>query len=426
MRYNQSGTRNTSVWTQSLYRNTTWSNNVWLWGWALLRNTSWSNNIALGTYTLNDNTTGSNNIAIGYNLDLPSPTSSNRLNIWNWIYGNNGNIGVWLIAPTQKLDVSGKVRMRNQTSSSDSNDTVATKWYVDSQVSWVSTTLWPNSVNSGHVVNNSLTASDLWPNSVWNSELQDSLDIDTIVWVRDINGNYGWILRSTDEWLRLNDDGWHTSWIYTWLRIRADGWFQVDGVNVIGWDAWVEWDRIRQWTIDWGEIQNNSLTASDIAANSINNSELADDSVSSANVINNSLTASDIAANAIRWSELDSNSVTSGHIVNGTITRTDLATNAKVRCTNLWWNQGIELSSSERPDGNRYMIAPQSANYRCQQKWYDIWFARRVFWAKSGSSGWCGFSNARVAYYSSSPAGWKSKWCTNWEAVSQVTCCHID
>ena len=34
--------------------------------------------------------------------------------------------------PTQKLDVNGKIVMRNQTKDTDSDNTVATKGYVDS------------------------------------------------------------------------------------------------------------------------------------------------------------------------------------------------------------------------------------------------------------------------------------------------------
>ncbi|MCH8518861.1 hypothetical protein LAT59_03820, partial [Candidatus Gracilibacteria bacterium] len=35
-------------------------------------------------------------------------------------------------SPNQRLDVNGKIIMRSQTASSDSNNTVATKGYVDS------------------------------------------------------------------------------------------------------------------------------------------------------------------------------------------------------------------------------------------------------------------------------------------------------
>ncbi len=48
-----------------------------------------------------------------------------------WIK-NNENVGIGTNNPTQKLDVNGKIRMRTQTTSGDSADTVATKGYVDS------------------------------------------------------------------------------------------------------------------------------------------------------------------------------------------------------------------------------------------------------------------------------------------------------
>ncbi len=44
----------------------------------------------------------------------------------------SGNVGIGTISPTQKLDVNGKIRMRSQTITTDSADTVATKGYVDS------------------------------------------------------------------------------------------------------------------------------------------------------------------------------------------------------------------------------------------------------------------------------------------------------
>ncbi len=57
--------------------------------------------------------------------------------------------------------------------------------------------------------------------------------------------------------------------MYTAGYWRGDGGFQVDGIGVIGSDAWVEGDRIRQNTIDSGEIQNGTLTYSDTNVNSI-------------------------------------------------------------------------------------------------------------------------------------------------------------
>jgi len=53
--------------------------------------------------------------------------------------GYNGNVGIGVSTPLSKLDVNGKIKMREQTVTSDSADTVATKWYVDSKSGWWST-----------------------------------------------------------------------------------------------------------------------------------------------------------------------------------------------------------------------------------------------------------------------------------------------
>lgn len=65
---------------------------------------------------------------------------TNQLYFWDELAGTqrmtifgDGNVGINTPTPTQKLDVNGKIRMRTQTTSSDSNDTVATKGYVDNQ-----------------------------------------------------------------------------------------------------------------------------------------------------------------------------------------------------------------------------------------------------------------------------------------------------
>jgi hypothetical protein len=95
--------------------------------------TSGFQNVFLGRRAGKAITTGSNNIIIGSNgsvgtdLTFPSaltnyiqilsgttPTitpANNKLNIGNWIFGDNGNIGIG-VAPLEKLDINGNIRAR--------------------------------------------------------------------------------------------------------------------------------------------------------------------------------------------------------------------------------------------------------------------------------------------------------------------------
>jgi len=88
--------------------------------------TSGSNNIAIG-YTAGANlaSTGSNNIFIVSNSSGPNITTdvSNQLNIGNWIYGNNGNIGIGTsVAHDAKLAVNGTVLAQEVTVDSNPAD----------------------------------------------------------------------------------------------------------------------------------------------------------------------------------------------------------------------------------------------------------------------------------------------------------------
>ncbi|MFT5831954.1 MAG: hypothetical protein ACI9SY_000332, partial [Candidatus Paceibacteria bacterium] len=74
------------------------------------------NNILLGYQAADSLTTGANNIIIGYDVEAPSNTADNQLNIGNLIFGtgidgvgttlSSGNIGIGDSNPTYKLEVS--------------------------------------------------------------------------------------------------------------------------------------------------------------------------------------------------------------------------------------------------------------------------------------------------------------------------------
>ena len=69
-------------------------------------------NIAIGYMAGSNITTGDNNIIIGNNVDAPSATDNNQLNIGDAIYGNlsNGNVGIGTTDPGARLEVDGDVR----------------------------------------------------------------------------------------------------------------------------------------------------------------------------------------------------------------------------------------------------------------------------------------------------------------------------
>jgi hypothetical protein len=87
-------------------------------------------------------------------------------------------------------------------------------------------------------------------------------------------------------------------------------------------------DDLASGSVGSDEVIDNSLVAADIAPDAIGTSELADNSVGSSNVIVNSLVAADIAPDAIGASELANNSVASANVVDNSLTAADLAPNS--------------------------------------------------------------------------------------------------
>lgn len=107
--YNTIGSRNTAI-NNALNRNTIGNDNVAV-GWRALINAIDGNyNVAIGSNAGSPLTKGNQNIFIGYNINPNiSDTSNNQLNIGNWIYGNNGKIGIGLTSPSVNLHVNGAI-----------------------------------------------------------------------------------------------------------------------------------------------------------------------------------------------------------------------------------------------------------------------------------------------------------------------------
>jgi hypothetical protein len=102
---------NTALGYQSLYSGITGYQNTAIGMSSLYNNTIGYNNTALGNLAWSDITIGSNNITIGYNAQVLSNTSDNQLNIWGWIYGSNGDIGIGISNPSAKLEVAGQIKI---------------------------------------------------------------------------------------------------------------------------------------------------------------------------------------------------------------------------------------------------------------------------------------------------------------------------
>ncbi|MFN0255639.1 beta strand repeat-containing protein [Pedobacter ureilyticus] len=119
---NKSGSLNTAVGAYALQNNTDGGSNAGFGHWSLSNTTTGNENTAVGTRSGNNITTGSWNITLGSQAWVPSATASNQLSIGNLIYGtgldgrfpniSTGNIGIGVKAPSEKLDINGRLRVR--------------------------------------------------------------------------------------------------------------------------------------------------------------------------------------------------------------------------------------------------------------------------------------------------------------------------
>jgi len=121
-------------------------------------------------------------------------------------YINNGNnLAIGTTTASERLSVNGRISL---TTDPNSDDDVGDRGYNDSRY-----------INVGEGISGDL----ITDNTIDGSELEDTLDIDTVNGIARLDGNYGNIVRSYDEWLRLNAGGGHTNGVYTENLMRADG-----------------------------------------------------------------------------------------------------------------------------------------------------------------------------------------------------------
>jgi trimeric autotransporter adhesin len=120
---------NTALGDYSMYSINGGDNNAGVGRNSLYATTSGIGNIGMGSYSGDNITTGSYNIMLGYDIDAPTATASNQLNIGNLIYGtgldgrdailSSGNIGIGTKTPDAKLDIyysGAMIQMENSTS----------------------------------------------------------------------------------------------------------------------------------------------------------------------------------------------------------------------------------------------------------------------------------------------------------------------
>ncbi|WP_284653275.1 beta strand repeat-containing protein [Flavobacterium terrisoli] len=114
MEMNVSGSGNIALGIEALSVSQTGNMNVAIGAGTLIGNVSGHNNVAVGLFA-GDGVNGDNNIFLGSNTTAVgmAPTSSNKLNIGNWIYGDNGSIGIGVAQPTASLHTDSTLRFQN-------------------------------------------------------------------------------------------------------------------------------------------------------------------------------------------------------------------------------------------------------------------------------------------------------------------------
>ena len=108
LKANTTGVSNTAVGNESLLTNISGHKNTAVGDNALV-NTTAGYNTAVGWAAGDNITSGASNIIIGSGMDALSATNDDQLNIGNWIYGHEGNIGIGTTLSTHKLRVAGDI-----------------------------------------------------------------------------------------------------------------------------------------------------------------------------------------------------------------------------------------------------------------------------------------------------------------------------